>query len=128
MPRWREISAGRPSPEDAVLATAADLGGQGLLAPLIRYVDLRELLSLPLDAGYLAVRFRALGLGRALHGACLLAAHFFPAVAGAAARIQPELSTAERLAVDRVVEAARDPARLHHLRGAEAAARRVVAP
>jgi hypothetical protein len=35
---------------------------------------------------------------------------------------------AERVAVERVVEAARDPARLRQLRGAEAAARLVVAP
>jgi hypothetical protein len=42
--------------------------------------------------------------------------------------VRPELSFAERIAVDRVVEAARDPAKLRHLRGADSAARVVVAP
>ena len=44
---------------------------------------------------------QALGLSRALHGATLLAAHFFPEVADAAARVRPALSGAERLAVER---------------------------
>ncbi len=61
-------------------------------------------------------------------GATLLAAHFFPEVADAAARVRPVLSGAERLAVEGVVEAAKDPARLRHLRGVDQAARLVVAP
>jgi hypothetical protein len=121
-------SAARPSAEDALLATAGDLGVAGLLAPLVAYVDLRELLGLPLDAGYVRERARAAGLSRALHGACRLVSHFFPEVAGAAAALAPELGAAERLAVERVVEAARDPARLRHLRGTEEVARLVVAP
>ncbi len=55
-------------------------------------------------------------------------AHFFPEVAGAAEAVTPQLAAAERVAVDRVVDAARDPARLRHLRGTEEVARRVVAP
>ena len=121
-------AAGRPSAEDALLSTVGEQAKDGLLAPLLTYVDLRELLRLPLDPAYVLERARALGLARALHGATRLAAHFFPEVEDAAARVRPELSLAERVAVDRVVEAAMDPARLRHLRGAEAAARAVVAP
>ncbi len=121
-------SAARPSAEDALLATVADLALQGLLAPLIRYVDLRELLAQPLDPGYVAERARALRLSRALHGATVLVAHYFPEAEPRAAALRPPLSLPERLAVARVVDAARDPARLSHLRGAEAAARAVVAP
>jgi hypothetical protein len=121
-------SAARPAAEDALLASVADQALLGLLAPLISYVDLRELLRLPLDAGYVLGRARACGLSRALHGASRLVAHFFPEVSEAAARVRPELGTTERIAVDRVVDAAGDPAKLRHLRGAEAAARLVVAP
>ena len=46
----------------------------------------------------------------------------------AAARVRPALGVAERVAVERVVDAAKDPARLRSLRGADAAARLVVAP
>jgi hypothetical protein len=121
-------SAGRPSPEDAVLLTVADQAQEGLFAPLITYLDLRELLRQPLDASYVRERASAVGLSRALHGALRLVAHFFPEVAGAAESLAPALSAAERVAVGRVVEAARDPARLRHVRGAEEAARLVVAP
>ena len=120
--------AARPSAEDALLATVGDQAVAGLMAPLITFVDLRELVQLPLDARYVRERARAAGLSRALHGACRLLSHFFPAVAEAAADIAPELGAAERLAVERVVEAAMDPARLRHLRGAEEVARLVVAP
>ncbi len=127
---WRVFgpSAHRPSPEDAVLATVAEQALLGLHAPLVTFVDLRELLALPLDGGYLRARAEALGLSRALHGATLLVPEFFPEAADAAARLRPPLGLAERVAVERVVEAARDPARLRHVRGADAAARMVVAP
>ena len=121
-------SAARPSTEDALLATVGDQGGVGLLAPLITYVDLRELLRLPLELAYVKERAQAAGLSRALWGACELCAHFFPEVAAAARAVQPDLSTPERLAVERVVEAASDPSRLRHLRGAEEMARLLVAP
>jgi hypothetical protein len=118
----------RPSAEEAILATVAEQALAGLHAPLITYVDLRELLALPLDEGHLRGRAEALGLSRALHGATLLAAHYFPEVADAAARVRPPLGFAERVAVERVVEAAKDPARLRQVRVADAAARLVVAP
>lgn len=121
-------SAFRPSAEDALLSTVGEQALLGLLAPLVTYVDVRELLGLELDAAYLAARARALGLTRALHGATLIAAHFFPEVADAAARVRPELGLVERVAVERIVDSAKDPARLRHLRGADAAARLVVAP
>ncbi|HVO20305.1 MAG TPA: nucleotidyltransferase family protein [Anaeromyxobacter sp.] len=120
--------AARPSAEDALLATVGDQALAGLMAPLITFVDLRELVRLPLDAGYVRQRARAAGLSRALHGACRLLSHFFPEVAEAAAAVAPELGAAERVAVERVVEAAMDPGRLRHLRGAEEVARLVVAP
>jgi hypothetical protein len=121
-------SAARPSAEDALLLAVGDQAQEGLFAPLITYVDLRELLRQPLDAAYVRERASAVGLSRALHGALRLLAHFFPEVSGAAEGLSPALSGAERAAVGRVVDAARDPARLRHVRGAEEAARLVVAP
>ena len=121
-------SAHRPSAEDALLGTVAEQALVGLHAPLLTFVDVRELLGRPLDAGYVLARAAALRLERALHGAMLLVAHYFPETEGAAAPLLPTLGLAERLAVERVVEAAKDPARLRSLRGADAAARLVVAP
>jgi hypothetical protein len=120
--------AARPSPEDALLSTVAEQALLGLHAPLVTYVDVRELLGLELDAAYLKSRAASLGLARALHGSTALAASFFPEVADRAAAVRPELGAVERAAVERVVLAASDPARLRHLRGADAAARLVVAP
>ncbi len=120
--------AARPSPEDALLATVADQALLGLFAPLVTFVDLRELLRLPLDARYVRERAGALGLARALHGSMLLVAHFFPEVVEAAASLRSELGGAERVAVERIVEAAKDPARLRHLRGVDAASRGFLAP
>jgi len=121
-------SAARPSAEDALLALAGDHAVAGLFAPLITFVDLRELLRLPLDSDYVRERAVRAGLSRALYGSCRLVTQFFPEVASQAVGVQPKVSAAERVAVDRIVEAARDPARLHHLRGAEKVARLVVAP
>ena len=121
-------SAARPSAEEAVLTAVGDEAESGLLAPLIAYVDLRELLRLPLDLSYLRERASAVSLSRALYGTCRLLGHFFPEVAEKAAALSPALPRAERLAVDAVVEAARDPARLRHLRGTEKVAHLVVAP
>lgn len=121
-------SAARPSPEDAVLAAVGDAAESGLLTPLIAYVDLRELVRLPLDLTYVRERASAVSLSRALYGTCRLLAHFFPEVAAKAAALSPALPRAERLAVDAVVEAAKDPARLRHLRGTEKVAHLVVAP
>jgi hypothetical protein len=122
----------RPCADDMLLSTVAEQALLGLQAPLLSFVDLRELLRLPAGEGpapeRVAPRARALGLARALHGSMALLAWFFPVVAAAAAALSPELSAPERVAVDAVVEAARDPARLVRLRGAEAAARLVVAP
>jgi len=120
--------AARAAPEDALLCAVGDLALDALWAPLIRYVDLRELLRQPHDAAMVRARAAEVGLGRALHGATLLAAWFFPEVAAEAAAVRPPLGAVERAAVERVVEGARDPSRLRHLRGAEAAARLVVAP
>jgi hypothetical protein len=121
-------TAARPSAEDALLSTVGEQALLGLRAPLITYVDVRELLQLPLDREYVLARARALGLARALHGVTRLAALFFPEIADAAAALRPELGAAERLAVERVMDAASDPARLRQLRGEDAAARLVVAP
>ena len=121
-------NAGRPASEEALLCAVGDLGQAALWAPLIRYVDLRELLRLPLDAPMVKSRAAALGLSRALYGASLLTAFFFPEVAEAAAAVRPELGAVERVAVEQVADGARDPSKLRHLRGAEAAARMLVSP
>jgi hypothetical protein len=121
-------SAYRPSPEDALLGTVAEQALLGLHAPLVTFVDLRELLARPLDASYVLARASSLRLERALYGATLLVSHFFPESEPAAALVRPDLGVAERVAVERVVEAAKDPARLRSLRGADATARLVVAP
>lgn len=120
--------AGRPSPEEALLCATGDLAQAGLWAPLLRYLDFRELLRLGADVGYVKDRAAALGLSRALFGACALTAWFFPEVAGEAARLTPALGAVERAALEPVIDAARDPARLRHLRGTEQAARLLVAP
>ena len=120
--------ASRPSLEEAVLCAVGDLAQLALWAPLLRYLDLRELLRLGPDAAYVKARAAGLGLSRALHGACVLVAWFFPEVAAAAAQLRPELGAVERAALEPVIEAARDPARLRHLRGTEQAARLLVAP
>jgi len=120
--------ASRPSPEEALLCATGDLAQAGLWAPLLRYLDFRELLRLGADAGYVKERAAALGLSRALHGACVLTAWFFPEVAAEAERLRPALSAVERAALEPVLEGARDPARLRHLRGTEQAARLLVAP
>jgi hypothetical protein len=120
--------AGRPAPEEALLCAVADVGRAALWAPLIRYLDLRELLRLPLDADLVKARAERAGLSRAMYGAGLLTAFFFPEVAGAVAAVRPGLGAVERAAVEQVADGARDPAKLRHLRGAEAAARLLVAP
>ena len=122
--------AARPAPEDAFLGAVAGQALLGLYAPLHTFVDLRELLRLdpPLERALVRSRAEALGLERALHGSMTLLAHFFPAVAEPCLALRPELGPAERMAVEAVVESAKDPRRLRHLRGAEAAARAVVAP
>ena len=111
-----------------MLCAVGDLAQAALWAPLIRYLDLRELLRLPLDAGLVKARAGRAGLSRALYGAAELAAFFFPEVAEAAAAVRPALGAVERAAVEQVAEGARDPGKLRHLRGAEAAARLVIAP
>ena len=120
--------ASRPSAEDALLAAVADQAVLGLLAPLLTFVDVRELVRLGPDSTYVRERAGALGLSRALHGSMRLVAHFFPDVSAGAERLRPEISLAERVAVDGIVEVAGDPSRLRHLRGVDAVARRIVAP
>jgi hypothetical protein len=120
----------RPATEDALLVTVADLGQQGLYAPLFEYVDLRELVARvePGAAAALRARAQEAGLARALHGALAVAEHYFPEIAPAAAALRPDLGRAERAAVDAVVEQTRDPRKLRVLRGAQEAARAVLAP
>jgi hypothetical protein len=120
----------RPSTEDALLVTVADLGEQGLYASLLEYVDLRELLARvdPATAPDLRERAEAAGLARALHGALAVAEHYFPEVAAAAAALRPRLGRAERAAVDAVADQTRDPTKLRVRRGAQEAARAVVRP
>jgi Uncharacterised nucleotidyltransferase len=123
----------RPSAVHALLFTVAEVARDGLFAPLLLYVDVRELLRLPeLTEGGAGERVRATAaaahLSRALYGALALTGRFFPDVAAAAAALAPDLSRGERAAVDMLVEQASDPARLRLRRGVQAAARAVVAP
>ena len=120
----------RPSPEEMLLATVAEQAEQGLHAPLVTFVDLRELLRADPapDPGYARERAAALGLERALAGSMELLAHHFPEVADRARAVAPRLSAPERAAVEAVVHGARDPSRLTVLRGAQAAARLVLLP
>jgi len=123
-------TAARPAAEDALLLSVADAAALGLQAPLLLYLDLRELVLRvePEAAGALQARAAAAGLTRALHGALALTAWYFPAVAGRAAALSPALSSLEATAVAAVVEAARDPARLRRVRGTEEAARLLLSP
>lgn len=120
--------AARPSAEDALLSTVGEQARLGLLAPLVTFVDVRELLRLGLDAGYVRERAASLRLDRALFGTMALVAHFFPERSDAAAAVRPDLGFAERAAVERIIDAVKDPGKLRHLRGTDAAARLVVAP
>ncbi len=126
-------TAARPAAEDALLVAVDALARNGLLGPLLLYVDLRELLRQPAlgdPAIVAAIRARAEAtrLSRALYGACRLVSAFYPEAAERAGALTPGLGRVERAAVDGLVDRARDPARLRLPRGAEAAARRVVAP
>jgi len=120
----------RPSAEDALLVAAADVAVQGLYAPLLEYVDLRELVRVadPARAAEVRARAESAGLARGLAGALAVTARYFPEVAPAAEPFLPPLGRAEGVAVRAVVEQASDPARLRVLRGAVEAARQVVAP
>jgi hypothetical protein len=123
-------TAVRPSAGDALLLSVADAAAMGLQVPLLAVVDLRELLLRiePGEGPELRARAGAAGLLRALHGALALAAHFYPAVAERVAPLTPELSRAERAAVEAGVDAASHPARLRRVRGTEEAARLLLAP
>jgi hypothetical protein len=120
----------RPSAGDALLVSVADAARLGLQAPLLLWLDLRELLA-RLPAGErpaVRERARAAGLWRALHGALSLTAFFFPEAAEAAQALRPELSRGEQVAVEAAVAAARDPTRLRRLRGSEELARMLLSP
>lgn len=139
-------TAARPSAGDALLLSVADAAGLGLQAPLLLWLDLRELVArlVPGAAGgrpepdpalapreepeAVLARAATAGLSRALHGAMALTAHFFPAVAQGCRALTPALSRTEALAVEAVVDAARDPVRLRRLRGTEEAARLLLSP
>jgi len=135
-------TAARPSAGDALLFSVADAAALGLQAPLLVWLDLRELVALLVpeasgdgevapvgdEARAVVARAAEAGLTRALHGAMALTAHFFPAVAPACRALTPPLARAEGLALDAVVDAARDPTRLRRLRGTEEAARLFLSP
>jgi Uncharacterised nucleotidyltransferase len=123
----------RPATEDALLFAAAEVAERGLYAPLLLYVDLRELLLQPelgdgAAAASLKRRAADAGLARALYGACAATARYYPGVSERASAVSPELGRVERAAVEAVVESAGDPARLRVPRGAEAAARLLLTP
>jgi hypothetical protein len=125
-------AAARPSLADALLVSVADVAAQGLYAPLVEYVDLRELVRLagadPAAAAAVGERAAAAGLARGLLGALAVTGRHFPDVAEAATALRPALGRAERAAVEAVVEQASDFTKLRVLRGAVEAARKVVGP
>ena len=91
----------RPSIEDALLSHLALIAHRGFVAPLIEYVDLRELVrgapsqpgvwDRPPDAATVKARAQALSLSRALWCAMQVLAHYFPEVQSEAAALSPEL-------------------------------------
>ena len=91
-PGLRAAAPAAPPPRRRCSAPWATSAQAALWAPLIRYVDLRELLRLPLDArhGEGAGRRRSACRGPSTAPA-LLTAFFFPEVAAAAAAVRPEL-------------------------------------
>lgn len=123
-------TAARPSSGDALLMSVSEIAKMGLQAPLLAYVDLRELLLRVATDEIEAVKARArqAGLERALYGALELSAHFYPQTAERAAALSPELARAERAAVDTLVDSCRDPSRLRRLRGVEEAGRLLLSP
>ena len=95
----------RPALEDALLVTVADVALQGLYAPLLEYVDLRELARRagadPARAATVRERAEAAGLARGLAGALLVTEHYFPDVAAQCEALRPALGRAEQAAVQR---------------------------
>jgi hypothetical protein len=116
-------SAFRPGAEEAFIATVAEQARLGLHAPLYTFVDLRELVRAGLDRARLLSLAERTGLVRALFGSLALLSHFFPSVEPAASALRPDLGRAEAVAVEAVIDSARDPAQLRVLRGSESAAR-----
>lgn len=103
----------RPAIEDAVLTQVALMARAGFEAPLIEFVDLRELVlgspgqsgtyHRPPEAGEVLERAEESGLSRALYCAMRLLAWFFPEQEPQAAAITPHLNVAVRAALDKVV-------------------------
>ncbi len=106
----------RPAIEDALLTHLALLVEAAFEAPLIDYVDLRELVlgapsqggtwGKPPEARQLLTRAREVGLSHALFCAMALLAHFFPEVAEQARSLSPELPAGEKSSLEEAVIAA----------------------
>jgi len=94
----------RPCIEDAILTHLALIAHGGFIAPLIDYVDLRELVrgspsqssvwEKPPDASVVKARAQSLSLTRALWCAMQVLVHFFPEVQAEAKALSPELPAA----------------------------------
>ncbi len=127
--------AHRLAPEDALLAAVAALADEGLVAPRIAFVELREMAlrggqgaegfwdpdAPPLDPARLFERARGEGLRRALFAALELVARLHPTAAEAARRLAPELPARSRALLRRlVVLPSQDPRRLRLVRGERA--------
>jgi hypothetical protein len=126
--------AKRPSLEDALLTHVALLASRGFDAPLIEFVDLREIvLGSPSQGGTyesppdgVTVRRRAeeLEISRALYCALTVLARFFPVAEDAARSLVPEIARPVRALLDAaVVEPTLDLHRTAVNRGAEAVRR-----
>lgn len=96
----------RPAIEDALLAHVALISRAAFTAPLVDYLDLRELVrGAPAqgstwerkpDAAATKARAQALGLSRGLWCAMQLLSHFFPEAREDAAILEPELPATVR--------------------------------
>ena len=124
-------NARRLAPEDALLSAVAALADEGLVAPRLAFVELRELLlrgggfwepeGPALDPARLRERAREGGLSRALWAALEIVARLFPEAADRARTLAPELPARARALLRRlVVEPMLDPRRLRLVRGERA--------
>ncbi|MHB1846895.1 MAG: nucleotidyltransferase family protein [Deltaproteobacteria bacterium] len=134
-------NAFRLAPEDALLAHVASLAEDGLIAPRIAWVELREMAlrgargasgfwdpagGAPLRPALLRERSGALGLRRPLWAALELLCQLHPETEAVARALAPELPARRRALLRRlVVEPSLDPRRTRPLRG-EATLRRAL--
>ncbi len=103
----------RPDLEDAILLACLDQARLGFQVPMVRFVDLRELVtgaqhvntvySRPPDLAVVKARAKAWKLDRALYASLRITARLFPETEEATRAAMPELRGATRALLDRLV-------------------------